>query len=81
MIKFTTQNRMPRAWKITPIETIRFQISQPRLGIVGVNAARHAQKSGNVHEVKGQMKADDEQPEMPLTQAFVQHLPVALGNQ
>src|SRR5271169_2094606 len=30
--KFTTQNRMPTIWKITPTETIMFQTSHPRPG-------------------------------------------------
>src|SRR5271157_3562247 len=30
--KFTTQNRTPATWKITPTEIIRFHISQPRPG-------------------------------------------------
>src|ERR1700680_1479248 len=35
---------------------------------VGVNSSRHAQQSRNMHEVEGQMEADDEDPEMQLTE-------------
>ena len=47
--------------------------SQPRLGLVGVDAARHSQQAGNVHEVEGEMEADEEQPEVPLAQLLAQH--------
>src|SRR5664279_4952343 len=42
-------------------------------GFVGINAARHAEHSGNVHEVEGEMKADEEQPEVPLAERLIPH--------
>src|ERR1700731_2566702 len=42
-------------------------------GLVRINAARHAKYTGNVHPVEGEVKPDEEQPEMQLTQAFAQH--------
>ena len=36
-------------------------------------SSRHAQQPRNVHEVKCQMKADDEEPEMPLAQRLAHH--------
>ncbi len=41
--------------------------------LVGVDSARHAQEAGNVHEVECQMEADQEQPEMPFAEGFIQH--------
>ena len=41
--------------------------------LVGINAARHAQHAGNVHEVEGKMEADQEQPEVPLAQRLARH--------
>ena len=61
--------------------TIRFQISQPRSGLIGIDAARHAQHAGNVHEVEGQVEADHEEPEVPLAQRSLIIRPVTFGNQ
>src|SRR4030095_8988807 len=36
--------------------------------LIGIDSARHPQNSRNVHEVEGEMKADQEQPEMPHAQ-------------
>ena len=54
-------------------------MSQPRLGLVGVDAARHAEQAGNVHEVEGEMEADQEEPEVPLAQRLAQHAAGHLG--
>src|SRR6202041_2989098 len=40
---------------------------------VGIDAARHSQHSGHVHEVKSEMEADQEKPEMPFTELLAQH--------
>src|SRR5580704_8366631 len=42
-------------------------------GIVGVNAAPHAEQPGNMHEVERHMETDQEQPEVPFTQAVAHH--------
>ena len=42
-------------------------------GLVGVNSARHPEYSGNVHEVECQVEPDQEKPEVPLAERFVQH--------
>src|SRR6202046_5256845 len=42
-------------------------------GFIGVDSARHPQHSGNVHQIKGQMKTNQKQPEMPLGQRLVVH--------
>src|SRR6185437_13544991 len=42
-------------------------------GLVGIDTSRHAQQTGNVHEVKRHVKADDHQPEMPFTQTLAHH--------
>src|SRR5207245_10163096 len=44
----------------------------PRL--VGIDSARHSEKTGNVHEIKGQMKSDEEEPEVQFTERLVVHL-------
>src|ERR1700722_3030699 len=44
----------------------------PRL--VGINAAGHSEKAGNVHEIEGQMEADDEEPEVQFAECLVVHL-------
>src|SRR5215471_5324027 len=45
--------------------------TSPRL--VGVDSARHSEKSRDVHEIEGEMKPDHKKPEVPLAQFFVQH--------
>src|ERR1700692_3996050 len=45
----------------------------PRL--VGINAARHSEKAGNMHEIDGQMEADDEEPEVQFAESLVVHFP------
>src|SRR5262249_14196953 len=45
----------------------------PAAGLVGVNAARHAEQSGEVHGVERQMESDHEEPEVPFAQSFAQH--------
>src|SRR5271165_2034922 len=42
-------------------------------GFVGVDAARHTEQAGDVHEIKGEMKADNEQPKMQFAEGLVQH--------
>src|SRR5262245_321728 len=42
-------------------------------GLVGVDASRHAQNSGYVHDIEGQVKADHKKPEMPFAEAFTEH--------
>ena len=51
------------------------QVQHPpaAVGFVGVDAARHAQQAGNVHEVEGEMEADDEEPEVPLAELLREH--------
>src|SRR5262249_5635212 len=39
----------------------------------GVNTPRHSKQSGNVHQIKGHMESEKEEPEMELSQAVVQH--------
>src|SRR5262249_32759830 len=46
-----------------------------RTGFVGVDAPRHAQNSGDVHDVEGHVEANHEKPEMPFAQAFTEHTP------
>src|SRR5665213_3072710 len=41
--------------------------------LVGIDAARHTQQTRDVHEVERHVKADDHQPEVPLTQALAHH--------
>src|SRR4029077_11110443 len=43
--------------------------------LVGVDSPRHAEQPGNVHHIKCQVKADQEQPEMYFAETFVQHSP------
>src|SRR5262245_13107723 len=43
--------------------------------LVGIDAARHAEQSGNVHHVKRHVEAKDEEQEMEFTEAFAQHPP------
>src|ERR1700722_9938266 len=40
------------------------------IGLVGIYASWHPQDAGNMHEVKGQMKTDKKEPEMPLAGRF-----------
>jgi hypothetical protein len=68
---FQTKMSVAMAWKMAPLETIWFQIPAA-VGLVGVDAARHSQHTGDVHEVEGEMKADEEEPEVPLAQLFAQ---------
>src|ERR1700678_4347732 len=49
----------------------------PRL--IGVDTARHAQKSWYVHEVETYVETDQEQPEVPFAQPLIQHLAGHLG--
>src|SRR5579864_6223127 len=42
---------------------------------VGIDPSWHAQQPGDVHEVEGQMEADDEKPEMQFAQRLAVHLP------
>src|SRR5262249_48758532 len=41
--------------------------------LVSVNAPGHTEHAWNVHQIKGQVIADEEQPEMQFADAFVQH--------
>ena len=43
-------------------------------GFIGVDAPRHAQQPGYVHEVEGHVEANHEQPETPFAHALVEHL-------
>src|SRR6516164_10007944 len=45
--------------------------TSPRL--VGVDSAWHSEKSRDVHEIEGEAKADQKEPEVPLAEFFVQH--------
>src|SRR5665213_4448768 len=47
--------------------------------IVGINAPRHTQQAWDVHEVEGEMEADQEEPEMPLAQCLAHHPARHLG--
>ena len=40
-------------------------------GLVGVDAARHAEKPGDVHEIEGEVEADEEEPEMQFAEGFI----------
>src|SRR4029077_10150300 len=42
---------------------------------VGIDPSWHAQQPGDVHEVEGQVEADDEKPEMQVAQPLAVHLP------
>ena len=42
---------------------------------VGVDSSRHAQQSWDMHEVEGQVEADDEKPEVQLAERLAVHLP------
>src|SRR6266699_4917644 len=42
-------------------------------GLVGVDAAGHAEQTGNVHHVKRHMKTEHEEPEMQFAQGFAHH--------
>src|SRR5271155_4612786 len=42
-----------------------------RARLVSVDAARHSENSGNVHDVECQVKPDQEEPEVELAKAFV----------
>src|SRR6185312_153554 len=42
-------------------------------GLVGIDAARHAEQAGHMHEVKREVKADQKNPEMPAAELFAQH--------
>ena len=61
------------AWKTAPMVTIMFHIAPAAVGLVGVDAARHAQQAGDVHEVEGEMEADEEEPEVPLAELLRHH--------
>src|SRR4030088_3298020 len=41
---------------------------------VGVNPARHSEKSRNMHEIECQMESDDEEPEVQFAERLVVHL-------
>src|SRR5580698_609983 len=41
--------------------------------LIGVDPAGHAKQSGNVHDVERQVKADEEEPEVPFAEALTQH--------
>ena len=43
--------------------------------LIGVNSSRHAQQSRDMHEVEGQVEADDEEPKVQLTERLAVHLP------
>ena len=47
--------------------------------LVGIYAARHAEQPGNVHEVEGEMKADEKKPEVPLAELLAHHPAGDLG--
>ena len=40
-------------------------------GFVGVDAAGHAKNAGDVHEIEGEMKAEEEEPEVEFSEPFV----------
>src|SRR6266849_6061524 len=42
---------------------------------VGVDPSRHAQQSWDMHEVEGQVEADQKKPEMQFAERFAVHLP------
>src|ERR1700735_5373252 len=43
--------------------------------LVGVNSARHSQYARDMHEIKCQVKTNQEQPEMPFRERLVVHPP------
>ena len=70
---------MPTAWKTAPIDDDQVQHVPAAAGFVGVDAPRHAQHAGDVHEVEGQVEADHEEPEVPLAQRSFSIRPVTFG--
>src|SRR5271156_1450022 len=46
---------------------------------VGVDAARHAQNSWDVHRVESQVEADDKKPEVPSRQGLAVHAAAHFG--
>ena len=51
-------------------------------GLIGVDSSRHAQQPGDVHEIECQVKADQEQPEVPACpRVSLNIFPVIFGNQ
>src|SRR4051794_40848572 len=42
--------------------------------LIGVDAARHAEKPGYVHEIEREMKTDEKQPEVQFGKCFAIHL-------
>src|SRR5262249_27191921 len=49
--------------------------------VVGVDSTRHTQQAGDVHRVKGQVEADEEEGHMPEAERLVQHSPCGLREQ
>ena len=43
------------------------------VGLIGIDAARHALQAQNVHREEGEIEADDDQPERPFTEALAHH--------
>src|SRR5215471_3472696 len=43
------------------------------IGFIGIDTAWHPEHAGDMHEVKRQMEADQEQPEVPLAQGLIPH--------
>ena len=68
-----TKTRVPIVWNERATRHEKIPHLPAAAGLVGVNAARHPEHTGNVHEVEGEVEADQEQPEMPFAQSFAQH--------
>ena len=58
-----------------PTVETRFQKSRPKLGAVGVDAARHAHQAEEVHREEGDVEADEHEPEVQLAEALVHQPP------
>ena len=43
------------------------------VGFVGIDTARHAEDSRNMHKVKREMEADEEDPEVPFAEFLIEH--------
>ena len=49
------------------------QAAPAHLGLIGVDAARHALQPEDVHREEGEVEADEGEPEMPAAEAFAHH--------
>ncbi len=71
---------MPGIWMKTPMVEIWFQMSQPRVGLVGEDAAGHARNPRRAGE-ESHVEADGEEPEVPEPSFLFGMRPKAFGYQ